>query len=49
MDWKLEVARCKGDPSNREMPMIMTDDQRRAQRHSRTRGASLGKLLIAAE
>lgn len=49
MGWKLEVARCKGNPSNREAPMVMTDDQRRAQRHSRTRGASLGKFLIAAE
>ena len=49
MGWRLETARCKGDPSNREAPMVMTDDQRRAQRHSRTRGASLGKLLVAAE
>jgi DNA (cytosine-5)-methyltransferase 1 len=49
MGWKLEVTRFKGDPSNREAPMVMTDDQRKAQRHSRTRGASLGKFLIAAE
>lgn len=49
LGWKLEAARCKGDPANREEPMVMTDEQRRAQRASRTRGASLGKLLIAAE
>lgn len=49
MGWKLEMAKRKGNPLGREAPMVMTDDQRRAQRSSRTRGASLGKFLTAAE
>ena len=49
LGWKLEPEKFAGDPSSREAPMQMTDAERRAQRHSRTRGASLGKQLIAAE
>jgi DNA (cytosine-5)-methyltransferase 1 len=49
LGWKTEVAKCKGVPSDREAPMVLTDDQRRAERRSRVRGASLGKLLSAAE
>src|SRR5438876_11799242 len=49
LGWKLEPEKFAGDPSSREAPMDMTDAERRAQRHSRTRGASLGKQLIAAE
>lgn len=49
MAWKLEPKKHTGDPLSRDNPMRMTDDERRAQRHSRTRGASLGKQLIAAE
>ena len=47
--WILQPEKCGGDPSTREAPMTMTDEQRRAQRRVRTRGASLGKRLIAAE
>jgi DNA (cytosine-5)-methyltransferase 1 len=49
MGWKLEPRRYSGDPSTRESPLQMTDDERKAQRRARTRGASLGKRLIAAE
>jgi DNA (cytosine-5)-methyltransferase 1 len=49
MGWKLQPKKYAGDPSNRESPMSMTDQERKAQRQSRTRGASLGKRLIAAE
>jgi DNA (cytosine-5)-methyltransferase 1 len=49
MGWRLNPQRFAGDASTREVPMMMTDEQRKAQRHSRTRGASLGKFLIAAE
>jgi len=49
MGWRLEPEKFAGDPTSREAPMQMTDAERRAQRHSRTRGASLGRQLIAAE
>lgn len=49
MGWHLEPDQFVGDPSTREAPMTMTDDQRKAQRRTRTRGASLGRRLIAAE
>lgn len=49
MGWRLEIAKCIGDPSNREFPMVMTDDERKRQRVLRRRGASLGKILVAAE
>lgn len=49
MGWVLEPRECAGDPSAREAPITMTDEERRAQRLVRTRGASLGKRLIAAE
>lgn len=49
MGWTLQPEKHAGDPSNREAPMSMTDEERKAQRRVRTRGASLGKQLIAAE
>lgn len=49
MGWTADPAACAGNVSAREPPMTMTDDERRAQRQARTRGASLGKRLIAAE
>lgn len=49
LGWALEPERYAGNPSNREPPMTMTDEERKAQRQTRLRGASLGKRLIAAE
>jgi DNA (cytosine-5)-methyltransferase 1 len=49
MGWTCQSERYAGDPTSREAPMTMTDEQRKAQRTIRTRGASLGKQLIAAE
>jgi DNA (cytosine-5)-methyltransferase 1 len=49
MDWSAVPEKYAGNPSDREPPMAMTDDERRAQRRRRMRGASLGKQLIAAE
>jgi DNA (cytosine-5)-methyltransferase 1 len=49
MNWVLDPASLAGDPSSREPAMTMTDEQRKAQRSARTRGASLGRRLIAAE
>ena len=49
MGWKLEVEKYAGNPASREPAMVLTDDERSAQRRLRTRGASLGKRLIAAE
>lgn len=47
--WKLHAEELLGDPSAREPAMTMTDDERKAQRTSRTRGASLGRYGMAAE
>jgi DNA (cytosine-5)-methyltransferase 1 len=49
LGWKVEPEKYAGNPSNREAPMKMTDEERKAQRQTRLRGASLGKRLIAAE
>lgn len=49
LNWTLEPTKHAGDPSSREAPMRMTDDERISQRRARTRGASLGKQLVAAE
>lgn len=49
MKWRLDTSLYAGDPLSREEPMQMTDQERLDQRRSRTRGASLGKPLIAAE
>lgn len=49
MNWTLDKAGCAGDPNIREPANQLTDDQRRALRTSRMRGASLGKVALAAE
>lgn len=49
MGWKLDRGACAGDPSVREAANVLTDDERRALRTSRMRGASLGKVALAAE
>lgn len=46
MGWTLAAESLAGDPSNREPAYTLTDEQRRAQRTSRTRGASLGKIAL---
>ncbi len=49
MDWTLDVAGCAGNPSTRPPANVLSDDERRALRTSRMRGASLGKAALAAE
>jgi len=46
MGWKLDPAALKGDPSTRPPANALTDDQRKAARASRMRGASLGKAAL---
>jgi len=42
--WRLDPHGCEGDPSSRPNAITMTDDERRARRFSRLRGASLGNV-----
>jgi DNA (cytosine-5)-methyltransferase 1 len=49
LHWRLEKERLKGNPLKRPPANELTDDQRRALRTSRMRGASLGKVALAAE
>jgi len=44
MGWALDSAELRGDSSTRPPANALTDDQRKALRASRVRGASLGKL-----
>lgn len=48
MGWTLDSAALKGDPSTRPPANALTDDQRKALRSSRLRGASLGKVAQSA-
>jgi DNA (cytosine-5)-methyltransferase 1 len=47
MGWTLSGAALKGDASARPPANALTDVQRKAMRHSRVRGASLGKVAQA--
>ncbi len=47
LGWPLNKAALKGDPSTRPPANTLTDDQRKALRTSRMRGASLGKAACA--
>ena len=47
MDWKLAAASLSGDAATREQAMTMTDEQRKALRQVRMRGASLGRAVAA--
>ena len=47
MGWQLDAAALAGDPSGREPANILSDDQRKALRAARMRGASLGKVALA--
>lgn len=49
MGWVPDTAGCAGDPCSREPANTLTDEQRKALRTSRMRGASLGKVALAAE
>jgi DNA (cytosine-5)-methyltransferase 1 len=49
LKWALKPKGFVGDPTSRPAAMTMTDEERKAQRSSRTRGASLGRPMIAAE
>jgi DNA (cytosine-5)-methyltransferase 1 len=48
MGWTLDKAGLLGDPSTRPAAHVYTDEQRRAQRKARMRGACLGKVALAA-
>lgn len=49
MGWTLDKAGCAGDASTRPPANVLSDDERKALRTSRMRGASLGKVALAAE
>lgn len=48
LGWPLTPEALSGDPHSRERAMVMNDDERRANRTRRIRGASLGKAATAA-
>lgn len=48
MGWRADPAALAGDPSGREPANTLTDAERKALRTARTRGASLGKVALAA-
>jgi DNA (cytosine-5)-methyltransferase 1 len=48
MGWTLDAEAFAGDPSMREPANALTDAERKALRTSRMRGASLGKVALAA-
>lgn len=49
MRWQLTPAALTGNPSDRPPANTLTDDERKARRASRLRGASLGRVMQAAE
>lgn len=49
MGWPLNPAALAGDPAARSPANALSDNERRALRTSRMRGASLGKVALAAE
>ena len=48
MEWALDPASSRGNPDAREPAMILSDEERKADRRMRMRGASLGRLSSAA-
>ncbi len=42
LGWKLDPSRMKGHPENRPSAITLSDEERRARRRARIRGASLG-------
>ena len=49
MEWRRFPAQFAGDPTNREPVHAFTDEERKALRAARTRGASLGKVARFAQ
>jgi DNA (cytosine-5)-methyltransferase 1 len=49
MRWQLDPVALTGDPSDRPPANTLTDDERKARRTARVRGASLGRVVQAAE
>lgn len=49
MRWRLDPAALAGNPSARPPANTLTDDERKARRTARMRGASLGRVVQAAE
>ena len=49
MRWRLNAPALAGNPSDRPPANTLTDDERKARRAARVRGASLGRLAQAAE
>lgn len=49
MRWQLDPVALAGDPSDRPSAHTLTDEERKARRASRLRGASLGRAMQAAE
>ena len=49
MGWRLDSVALTGDPSDRPPANTLSDDERKARRTSRMRGASLGRVALAAE
>lgn len=49
MRWTLDKAGLAGDPTTRAPAHVYTDDERKAQRTVRMRGASLGKVALASQ
>jgi DNA (cytosine-5)-methyltransferase 1 len=47
LGWTLDKAGLAGDPATRPPAHVYTDDERKAQRTTRLRGASLGKVALA--
>lgn len=47
MKWVVDSLELQGDPSTRPPANLLTDDQRKALRTSRMRGASLGRVALA--
>lgn len=47
MGWTLDRPRLAGDPSTRPPANVFSDDERKALRTARLRGASLGKVALA--
>lgn len=47
MGWQLDLKNCAGNPLSREPAIIYTDEERKAMRAARMRGASLGRVALA--
>lgn len=48
LGWHLSPEETRGDPSGRPAAMTLSDEERRSARKSKTRGASLGRIVAKA-